>query len=347
MQVPVQKGTRTLREDGIVPFSSKAFLWGSIPLWNSVTSRRPVGTNIFDRDWDLLVILDACRVDALRTAAESVPWLDGVERVRSVGSMSAEWMLNTFTDDYLEEIAGTALVSRNVWSHRIFNERFHERAENDYDVIRRGRPRWNPVTAPDFGHYELVRSVANQDDGLHHDHDKNPHVLTDRAIAVGREEEFDRMIVHYTLPHLSFIADALDWDPDESTLESLMDGPEPVRDLRPEEESYEPARRGDVSLDAVREAYLENLRLGLAYVEVLLENVDAERVVVTSDHGEGFGEYGIWGHPYGWPLAPVKSVPWATTTASDERTYEPRYDRLERLPDERESIEILEDLGYL
>ena len=37
----------------------------------SVTARYPIGTNVFERDWDLLVVLDACRVDALRRAPPS------------------------------------------------------------------------------------------------------------------------------------------------------------------------------------------------------------------------------------------------------------------------------------
>jgi hypothetical protein len=27
---------------------------------------RTIGTNVFDRDWDVLILLDTCRVDALR-----------------------------------------------------------------------------------------------------------------------------------------------------------------------------------------------------------------------------------------------------------------------------------------
>jgi len=69
--------------------------------------------------------------------------------------------------------------------------------------------------------------------------------------------------------------------------------------------------------------------------------------VITADHGEAFGEMGVWGHPYGFPFAPVKTVPWAETTATDERTYESRYDPLERSPTEHESAEFLKHMGYL
>ena len=34
-------------------------------------------------------------------------------------------------------------------------------------------------------------------------------------------------------------------------------------------------------------------------IGILLDNLDAERVVITADHGEAFGEYGILGHKLG------------------------------------------------
>jgi hypothetical protein len=58
-------------------------------------------------------------------------------------------------------------------------------------------------------------------------------------------------------------------------------------------------------------------------VALLLENVDAERVVITADHGEGFGEYGVYEHPVGCPAPTIKRVPWATTTAADTGSYVP------------------------
>jgi hypothetical protein len=261
--------------------------------------------------------------------------------------MSAEWMLNTFTQEYSEEIAQTAFVSGNIWSHRIFNQRFHEHNQHDYDNLHRGYPKWQPVSTDAFAHYELVSAVANQDDRVHPQNEAIPHILTDRAIAVAREKDIDRMIVHYTLPHLTFIADAIDWTPGELSQEKLMNGPDAVRDLRPEEMSYDLARRRDVSREMVYNMYLQNLRLAIDYVAILLRNVNAEKAIITADHGEAFGEKGIWGHPFGFPFAPVKTVPWAETTASDEDTYESRYDPLERSPTEHESTELLKHMGYL
>jgi len=34
-----------------------------LTIWYTITSRWPFGRNAYESDWDLLIILDACRVD--------------------------------------------------------------------------------------------------------------------------------------------------------------------------------------------------------------------------------------------------------------------------------------------
>jgi hypothetical protein len=351
MSIPVKSGMETLRQEGPSKFSYEflRYLNVWVPAWNTITSRRPFGANVFERDWDVLVVLDACRVDSLREFTPTFPWLDSIGSLRSVGSMSAEWMLKTFTEAYLDEIARTALVSRNVWSQRVLVDRLHEHdndpANRNYDMIRRGYPNWSPVAADALEHYERVEPVANQDQRLHPESSSIPQIVTDRAISVGRNVDFDRLVVWYRMPHLNFFADAVDWSPDDS-LDALMSGLEPTRSLRPEEKSAAPVKEGDVSRETMRELYLGNLHLVLSYVDILLENIEAEDVVISADHGEGLGET-VWKHPYACPFAPVKTVPWAKTTATDERTYTSQYDELEEtpLPDERK--EMLKNMGYI
>ena len=37
----------------------------------------------------------------------------------------------------------------------------------------------------------------------------------------------------------------------------------------------------------------------LRHVQNLLNNHDAERVIISADHGEAFGEFGVYRHPVG------------------------------------------------
>ena len=80
----------------------------------SATKRYRWGTNVFDREWDLLVVLDACRVDALRAVADEYDFLDGVDSMPSVGSTSFEWLNHTFDRAHEEEIARTEIGRAHV-----------------------------------------------------------------------------------------------------------------------------------------------------------------------------------------------------------------------------------------
>lgn len=357
MTIPIRDGIQKLREDGLESAFHSAIRYGfthvSLPVWNTITSRYQVGTNIFDRDWDLLVILDACRVDSLASVSDSMPWLSDVGQIRSVGSTSPEWVIKTFNQEHLPKIEETAFISRNVWSQRIFDEKLHKNTElskqKEYDHVRRGYPNWKTISSDAFKHYERVQPIANQDDRIHPESTSVPHIVTDRAISVGRKIDFDRLVVWYRMPHIKFIADAIDWQAGETSMETLMSGPDATRDLKPEERSYEPARNGTVSAEIVRDLYHLNLRFVLEYVDILLQNIDADTAVVSADHGEGLGN-GLgkfWSHPYGYPFSPIKTVPWAETGATDEKTYEPRYDQLNRSPIEEEQRQFLKEMGYI
>jgi glucan phosphoethanolaminetransferase (alkaline phosphatase superfamily) len=75
--------------------------------------------------------------------------------------------------------------------------------------------------------------------------------------------------------------------------------------------------------EPVFSAYLDELRYVLDSVELLLDNIDAPSVVITADHGEAFGEYGVVGHDPGRFHPKVRKVPWVRTSATDKREYEP------------------------
>jgi hypothetical protein len=101
--------------------------------------------------------------------------------------------------------------------------------------------------------------------------------------------------------------------------------------------------------DAVWNAYLDELRWVLEEVELVLENVDAERVAISSDHGESFGRFGVFGHKIGSFHPDIRPVPWVTTTAKDESTLEPTVE----VPAGSSSVsdvsveENLRSLGYI
>jgi arylsulfatase A-like enzyme len=156
-----------------------------------------------------------------------------------------------------------------------------------------------------------------------------PEVMTDYAIDVGRKRNPDQLVVHYMQPHLPYIGKA--YTEDRSPTELEMEG-------------YKKLEAGEADKEEVYELYTDTLRLVLDEIAGLLENMDADRVAITADHGEAFGEMGAYGHPEGFPHPTVKKVPWIEVSAEDSGSREPDLDI-----DTGVSVDIeehLHDLGY-
>jgi len=82
------------------------------------------GTNIFKRDWDLLIVLDACRVDEMEEVADEYSFLNNPGTHRSTASTSGEWMRTTFTSEYTDEIRDCVYVTANPHSEEVESEPF-------------------------------------------------------------------------------------------------------------------------------------------------------------------------------------------------------------------------------
>ena len=292
---------------------------------HTVTSRYPIGTNIFEREWDALLVLDACRVDALREVSDEYRYLSDVGSLLSVGSSSHEWTAKTFTQKYLEQISETAYVSANPFSERSFI--FGERPPYS-ETIPFGWPKWNMASADDFAHMDFVTRYGN--DYQYNVADAN--YVTDRAITTVRELSPKKLIVHYFQPHEPYLARALKEGRELTQLER---------------EPFEAFARGEASRDLLWELYLENLRHVLDSIDLLLTNLDLETVVLTADHGELFGEMGAYGHPEGFPHPDLKYVPWAETTATDSGEYYPNIDLTKQRNSDTPNKKLLRDLGYI
>lgn len=278
--------------------------------WRPVFAPFTSGTNIFTCEWDLLIILDGCRVDTFRHVCDNYSFVDDVKSVRSVGSQSKEWLAKTFVPEWSEEIKNTTYITANVFTEEVFGESQNNRRTNPAN--------WTTIEREAFGDLiELWRTEwDNELDTV------PPRPVTDAAIATARESEPERMIVHYMQPHEPFIA-----------------GNDPIHDV------WQKLRSNELSKKIAQEYYRENLRLVLNDVELLLENINASKTVITSDHGNAFGEWGIFGHPIGFQHPVVKNVPWTETEATDHGTYISNWS--EQIHEEHIDIEErLKALGY-
>jgi hypothetical protein len=272
--------------------------------------RLDYGTNVYDREWDILVVLDACRADLLQSVAAEVDCLEDVGSMRSVGSSSSEWLENTFRGR--PETGRTAMVTGNTWTDRYL----------EADAFAALDEVWKYAWDDDLG---TVPSAA----------------ITDRAIAIAREHDPDRLVVHYMQPHHPFVPDPLAGDDGMARTGSLSNDANPWVLLR----------RGELTTERVWAAYEANLRHVLSEVASLVDNVDG-RVAITGDHGNLFGEWGLYGHPMETPVPALLAVPWAETTGTDRGTRKPTLSPPEPLPVDRvygaeTERERLDALGYL
>jgi glucan phosphoethanolaminetransferase (alkaline phosphatase superfamily) len=109
---------------------------------------------------------------------------------------------------------------------------------------------------------------------------------------------------------------------------------------------FKKIRDGQLDYEQVWEAYVDNLQWVLDDIALLLKNVDAETVAITSDHGDSFGEYGVYGHAQNIPIPPLKHVPWLTVSAEDSGEYKPEMELDEQVDEEVTVEERLSALGY-
>ncbi len=124
---------------------------------------------IMDRDWDNLLILDACRYDSYAKNA-----LDGgrVERITAPGGHSMEFVQRHFADVPRHE---TICVTANPW---------YVRYRDHLDLFKLVAF-WNP----------------DRDGELH----CSPSGLVDRAIEAHRNWPDKRLVVHLMQPHIPYV----------------------------------------------------------------------------------------------------------------------------------------------
>lgn len=273
--------------------------------WKRSSTVYDYGRHVYDEEWDLLVILDACRYDLAKGVESDYDWLT-VESSYSVGGASREWMEKTFADER-SEMRQTVYVTGNPFSDDLL--------EDDQFTLL------DEVWKHDWD-YEAgtIRAEA----------------LTNRAIHYHREHDPERMVVHYMQPHHPFIA---------SPLEAGRSKNNPGDSGK---NVWRRIREGRVDADDAWDAYRENLRYVLDDVERLLENVDAPEVVVTSDHGNLFGEWLLYGHENGVIAPALRQVPWCRTTATDTGSFDPEVPDDESVDADDEGVQRrLQELGYL
>jgi len=293
----VSESAERIRADGVAGVTESMYeLY--VGMWRNVGRRLNYGRSVFDDDWDVLVVLDACRWDLMSEVTDEYEFVNATHDY-SLASSSEEWLGKTFDP---VDTSTVAYVTANPFSAQVLDER---RFQSIDEVWR-------------YAIDDTVRTIPAD-------------AVTDRAIETHRNQNPERIVIHYMQPHYPFVPNPMD--------EGLSIGSFGDDDRN---SVWDRLRKGEVARDEVWAAYRSNLEYVLDNVALLLENVDGD-VLITADHGNLLGEYGIYGHPDYVPIPSLKRVPWCKTTAKDTGSYTPE-PRVRKENDERE--ELLRDLGY-
>ena len=278
--------------------------------------------HFLESDWDYCLVLDACRYDVFSEVYDE--YLDGtLEKRRSVGSSTPEWAYRTFTDEH-----DIAYFSSNPFINDLgipLNE-LKWGASCDYE--------W---TASD--HISNVFDVwkTGWDDDLGTvPPDSLGEAFHEHQDAV---EAADRTVLHYMQPHAPYLArgkgqklkqiqkgirkqEEAEKEGGDSggALSALGDTIRPK--VENKLEGSELAQKAGLWLeldptdlvkngtrDAAMALYEENLRIALESVADLIPELDGT-VIVTADHGEAFGEEGVWEHHIETYIPALMEVPW-------------------------------------
>lgn len=273
--------------------------------------------SVTEEDWDYLIVLDACRYDFFEEIYEE--YLDGeLEKRKTKGSSTLEWLAKTFQGKY-----DVNYYSANPYINGkgISLDDSEWGSSCDYE--------WNPVN-----HFSNIIDVW--DFGWDDDLGTVPPKNVNRAYLSNKDD--GRSIIHYMQPHAPYISGgegrklkqirkgfSNKTETDNETkldsikqwiqpkIEELLIGRESIMklgmllDLDPK--VFLKEIRKDGSEETLKSYYEDNLRIVLESASDLVEELDG-KIVVTADHGEAFGEEGVWEHHNETYIPALIEIPW-------------------------------------
>lgn len=223
-------------------------------------------------DWDYLIVLDACRYDVFKEIVDKK-----ANYVISGGSCTQEWLEWNFKQKYNDVIyiAGNPHFSSLHLKKTLGFNPF-------YDV----NEVWN------YGWDEAINTVP-------------PNQVTQATIDTLNNYPDKRMIIHYNQPHHPFLKDKEILEMDDGSWNTLKGGlwggtKKTIWDF---------VKNGEISVNRVKKAYRENLKIVMIEVKKL-EKILQGKIILTSDHGNFFGKYGIYGHIPNFRAEELVKVPW-------------------------------------
>ena len=285
----------------------------------------PAGrSRVVDREWDTLLLLDACRYDLFEEALNDHPLPGELSLRRSMESGTPGYLAENFAGGEFRDVV---YVTANPYVN----------TELPPGTFREVVPVWRD------GWDEELATVT-------------PETVAEAAREAHVEYPDKRFVVHFNQPHTPFIGEERIEGRGMANLRARAVGEDRATDART---PFERLGAGELDRETVWRAYRSNLDRVLPVVESLMDEFEG-LTVVTSDHGNALGERAwpfpvrVYGHPLGVLIPALVEVPWLTYLNGERRETRadppvsadrPTGGDVEDRVDE-ETRERLRDLGY-
>jgi Sulfatase len=277
------------------------------------------GDYVLDERWDNLIILDACRYDTFSRAYQAHGLKGRLESRVSRGTETNSFLRENFGG---RKITGDLVyITANPTVTQGFSPRFHK-------VISVWKDEWDSK-------YQTVL----------------PERMYERTLQAMAEFPNKRLIIHFLQPHRPFVGYPYpNWwrfkKPGAKYLHIWGDFNERGRSWL-----------GQVDKATLMALYRNNLAMVLPYVKRLQDDLPG-LTVITSDHGEAFGDwlhplvpFRVYGHPSRTRIKALIKVPWLVAESERKKdvTPAPQTVPTEVLSDQDEKLieDRLSALGYV
>jgi len=240
------------------------------------------GFNFLYEDWDYAIVLDACRFDIFK---ENNPFDEIVTIKHSIASSTAEWIQRGITEDHMDKI----IVSANPVTSPIKLKELTGKKHRFFRNI----PAW------DIGWSIRHRTVP-------------PWSMTQISKVIAKKYPNKKIIFWYLQPHHPFLGLEEEFEFTDNIRLKILKGMK-----QKEKNVWNALKTGEMQISKAKNGYTANLTIALKYVKELINHLDG-KIIITSDHGNCFGEMGLFAHPSNIHIPPLVNVPYLKITKDEK-----------------------------
>lgn len=164
-----------------------------------------------------------------------------------------------------------------------------------------------------------------------------PDVMADRTIEVAKSYPNKKIISHFIQPHEPHIGPIGKNLNHRGAMDADADSSKPIWDF---------VRDGELSKKELRQSYRENVQIVMPHICRLVDQLHG-KTVITADHGECLGGWGIYGHPHNHFIEPLVFVPWLVIDSTERKNIKKEGINKSEPVTPSEVKSRLIDLGYI